>query len=307
MDVPGPIVRLNLAGNEVLVLNDAQDAEELLGRCSHNYSSRPPLIYAGKYQSKDKRLVLLPYGKDLKRQRAAFAQMVQPKAVGGYEAIQETEALKLLHDMLTRPQIPTRHLRRFAASLVFHLSYGDRLKDDDRDLEAVTAVLNGFVQDTYPGSHLVDSFPILDYLPGPLATWRKEATEKHQSEMKLYQRLALDVKSRLDQGDSSLECFAARLWDEAGKNPVDLEELSYLAGSAFEAGTDTSTGTMQWFIMAMVLYPEVMRTAQAELDMVLGADGDTMPGFEHFGRLPYCSALVKEVFRRVIVKRLPLS
>ncbi|KAF9262833.1 cytochrome P450 [Marasmius fiardii PR-910] len=293
----GSIFRLNLAGNEVLVLNSPEDAEELLGRRSHNYSSRPPLIYAGKYQSKNKRLVLLPYGKQLKRQRAAFTQMVQPKAIGGYEIVQEQEAVKLLYDMLIRPQDATRNSRRFAASLVFHLSYGGNLTDDDEDLDAVTEVLAGFVRDTYPGSHLVDSFPILDLLPGPFAPWRREALKKHRHEMKLYQKLALQVKQKMDQGDIGVECFAARLWDQAARGEVDLEELSYLAGSAFEAGTDTSTGTMQWFIMAMVLYPDTMRKARAELDSILGSDGSCMPGFSHFGLLPYCAALVKEVFR----------
>ena len=71
-------------------------------------------------------------------------------------------------------------------------------------------------------------------------------------------------------------------------------------GTAFEAGTDTSTGIMQWFVMAMLLYPETLRKAQAELDNVVGADGDMIPGFAHFSRLPYCCALVKEVLRSVI-------
>ncbi|KAK1232849.1 hypothetical protein PQX77_004015 [Marasmius sp. AFHP31] len=295
----GPIFRLTLAGDEILVLNHPRDAEELLGRRSHNYSSRAPLIYAGKYQSRNKRLVLLPYGNDLKRQRAAFNQMVQPRAVGGYEGIQEIEATKFLYGMMNDPEDATHHSRRFAASLVFHLSYGGRLKDDDRDLEAVTKVLADFVQDTYPGTHIVDSFPWLDdVLPDFLAPWRAQATAKHHYEMKLYQRLALEVKSQMDNDEIGLECFAARLWDEARRRTdVDLEELAYLAGSAFEAGTDTSTGIMQWFVMAMLLYPETMRKAQAELDNVLGADGETMPGFTHFSHLPYCCALVKEVIR----------
>ncbi|KAK1218700.1 hypothetical protein PQX77_018599 [Marasmius sp. AFHP31] len=299
----GPIVRLTLNRDEILVLNDPRDAEELLGRRSHNYSSRPPLVYAGKYQSANKRMVLTSYGKALKRQRAFFNQMIQPRTVGGYESIQETEATKLLYGMMLDPTNPTYHSRRFAASLVFHLSYGGRLKDDDKDLESVTKILQGFVQETYPGSHVVDAFPWLDdILPNFLAPWRKEATEKHHYEMSVYQRLALEVKAQMDKDEIDVESFAARLWDEVkaqGKTEedVDLEELAYLPGTAFEAGTDTSTGIMQWFVMAMLLYPETLRKAQAELDSVVGADGDMVPGFAHFSRLPYCCALVKEVLR----------
>ncbi|KAL0575803.1 hypothetical protein V5O48_006157 [Marasmius crinis-equi] len=299
--IHGPIVRLTLNRDEILILNDPKDAEELLGRRSHNYSSRPPLVYAGKYQSANKRMLLTPYGKTLKRQRAFFAQMIQPRTVGGYEGIQETEATKLLHNMMADPTNATRHSRRFAASLVFHLSYGGRLKDDDNDLEAVTRILHDFVREAFPGAHIVDSFPWLDdILPEILAPWRKEATERHKYAMSVYQRLALEVKSQMENDEAGVECFTARVWEEVkaqGKTEVDLEELAYLPGTAFEAGTDTSTGIMQWFVMAMLLYPDTLHKAQAELDSVVGADGETMPGFAHFSRLPYCCALVKEVLR----------
>lgn len=47
----------------------------------------------------------------------------------------------------------------------------------------------------------------------------------------------------------------------------------------------------------MLLYPETMRKAQAELDAVMGSDGMTIPDFHHIDQLPYCVALTKEMFR----------
>jgi hypothetical protein len=100
--------------------------------------------------------------------------------------MQELESVKLLHDMLTRPTEAPRHCKRFSASLVFHLNYGNRLADDDKDLQAVLQVLENFVRDTYPGSHLIDTFPSLDdILPDFLAPWRAEARKKHVEEMKV--------------------------------------------------------------------------------------------------------------------------
>jgi len=49
------------------------------------------------------------------------------------------------------------------------------------------------------------------------------------------------------------------------------------------------------FFLAMTLFPESQRKAQAELDAVL--DGERMPEFEDRGKLPYINALVKEVLR----------
>lgn len=294
----GPIFRLSLAGDEILVLNDPADAEELLHRRSSNYSSRKSLVYAGHYQSQNKRLVLLPYGTELKNQRAAFYQMLQPRVIGSYERMQELESTKLLFDMLTRPLEVDMNAKRYAASLVFTLSYGKRLADDDEDLKAVIDILDKFIQGCYPGAHLVDTFPFLDkILPDFLAPWRAEARQKHENEMKLYQRLVLEVKQKVDDGRTDLECFAARLWEQQEKFNLDLVTLSYIAGSAFEAGTGATGGTILWFIMAMIMFPDALKRAQDEVDSVVGTDGETIPTFEHLDRLPYCVALTKETFR----------
>ena len=45
----------------------------------------------------------------------------------------------------------------------------------------------------------------------------------------------------------------------------------------------------------MTLYPEVQRSAQAEIDAVLG--GSRLPEFSDEAELPYVNAIVKEVFR----------
>jgi len=45
----------------------------------------------------------------------------------------------------------------------------------------------------------------------------------------------------------------------------------------------------------MVLYPDVMKKAQAELDAVVGRD--RVPTFEDHEDLPYIRAMVKEVLR----------
>lgn len=67
-----------------------------------------------------------------------------------------------------------------------------------------------------------------------------------------------------------------------------------MAGTAFEASIGTTAGTLLWFFVAMVLYPETMKTAQAELDALLGDTG-AMPSLSQMQDLPYCMALTKEV------------
>ena len=49
------------------------------------------------------------------------------------------------------------------------------------------------------------------------------------------------------------------------------------------------------FVLAMTLYPEVQKRAQAEIDLVVG--NDRFPTFEDRPQLPYIEAIVKEIFR----------
>lgn len=45
----------------------------------------------------------------------------------------------------------------------------------------------------------------------------------------------------------------------------------------------------------MTLYPEVQKTAQAELDAVIGSD--RLPSFSDRPQLPYLEAVLREVLR----------
>ncbi|PCH41910.1 cytochrome P450 [Wolfiporia cocos MD-104 SS10] len=76
-----------------------------------------------------------------------------------------------------------------------------------------------------------------------------------------------------------------------GSSPISV------AGSAFEAGTDNNPATVLGFLVVMLHNPDIMRKAQTELDRVLGPEGYTPPSFKNLQDLPYCVALVKEVFR----------
>ncbi|KDQ49689.1 hypothetical protein JAAARDRAFT_200614 [Jaapia argillacea MUCL 33604] len=290
----GPIVRLVVGTDDVVVINRGAEADELLGKRSAIYSDRPISIYAGKYQSQNRRIGLLKYGTELKRQRTAFHGMLQPRVVGAYEVYQDQASLKLLSDMLTHPDQPFLNAQRFSASLIYRLTYGLQLEDGSKDLEDVLKVIDDFVAEVAPGRHLVDGWPFLDWFPDFLAPWRRDALRTHENEFKLYGRLVREVKQRMESGDSH-ECFISRLWEQQHKLDLDEMAIAYLGGSSFEAGTGTTSDSLLWLFAATLLYPEPVKAAQRELDSIVG--DDHIPGFDDFKALPYSVALTREVFR----------
>jgi cytochrome P450 len=60
-------------------------------------------------------------------------------------------------------------------------------------------------------------------------------------------------------------------------------------------GTPQVVATISTFILAMVLFPDVQRKAQEEIDRVIGTG--RLPNFADRDHLPYLSAMYKELLR----------
>lgn len=264
------------------------------------------MMYSNRYRGAGRRLVMLEYNNDLKKQRQAFQEMMNPRSVATYESLMEQESIKLLADILITPPDNTKtasgslriQMKRYIANLIFTLTYGKKLASD-KNLMDVLHVLDDLLTDTAPGAHLVDSFPVLDYLPDFLSPWRKQAHSKFKFDSSLYLRLARDVRAGMKDGTAT-ECFAANLWEQHDQGKFDELTLAYVAGTAFEASIHTTSATLMWFSMAMRLYPEVQEKARKEIEEVLMAtNGHTAepPTLAMLPQLPYCIALIKETMR----------
>ncbi|KAK7442268.1 hypothetical protein VKT23_016239 [Stygiomarasmius scandens] len=81
-------------------------------------------------------------------------------------------------------------------------------------------------------------------------------------------------------------------------------DLKWTANSMYSASGDTTITTLQHFFMAMLLHPEVLAKAQAEIDSVVGTD--RLPTFSDRPRLKYCEAVMSEVWRWGVVVPLNL-
>ena len=104
------------------------------------------------------------------------------QAVGGYEQIQEHGSTKLLFDILENPSKFYTAVKWFTAETLMTLVYGKTFSTDGKDLKTLLHILETFIQDIHPARHLVDTFPVLDYLPNLLAPWRVEAMRKHKED-----------------------------------------------------------------------------------------------------------------------------
>ena len=92
-----------------------------------------------------------------------------------------------------------------------------------------------------------------------------------------------------------------------GKKRMTEEEeecVKWSASSLYTGGADTTVSAIQSFLLAMVLYPRVLRRAREEVDSICcegsSKTGPTLTRLPTFGdreRMPYVNAIVREVLR----------
>ncbi|KAF9463393.1 cytochrome P450 [Collybia nuda] len=292
----GPVISLNLAGQPMVILNTPKAASDLLVHRSHIYSDRPKFIMASEILSGGLNFSLISYADPWRRMRRATHEGFNVRAVEKYRSLQEVEAARLAINLLHSPNNWDLHFKRSAASTVLCGVYGWNPVgfNGDAIVERANDMAHRLVRATYPCAYLVEIFPLMKYLPSWMAKWKREGLEWFAKDLKMFEGLLSDVRERELTGNCP-PCFALSVLENQSKNNLSTEETAWLAGMMFIAGSETTAAALYVFLLAMVLNPDVMRKAQAEIDEVVGRD--RLPTFRDFDTLPYIQAMVKEVLR----------
>ncbi|KAL1748949.1 cytochrome P450 [Schizophyllum fasciatum] len=314
----GPLFTLGLgAGERLIVVGTYKAAIELLERHAPAFADRPRSIAAGEVLSGGMRTLMIPKGERIKKLRRALLMSLQPAASAVHKPVQAKAARIALLDVLRRPDAFVDHYRKYAASVIMHITYGKcaPTRVADADVRAVNACLARVSRALMPGAWAVDALPWLpegavQALRGELEGlgwgmrwgaklllrlgYMEELRKGHEFELGLFRGKLEEVKKAMDAG-RAVPCFATQVLQAREALGLSFDECAYLCGSQFGAGSDTSASYIAVAIMAAALCPEAQKRAQAELDAVVGKD--RCPSFEDQENLPYVSAFAQEVGR----------
>jgi cytochrome P450 len=247
--------------------------------------------------SAGRRMLFMPYGPEWRKLRKASHSLLNATMAVKYQPIQDYESKVLLVDLLNSPENFYQHNRRYSASVIMLVTYGYRLPTWEHPLvKEIYDVLDNVTEMTAPGAHAVDSFPSLQILPQwLLGNWRTYGKKVQEHDSKVYMRLWNKLKEETDAG-TARDCFCKTFYlNDPSKQGIDDLLAAYQCGSMVEAGSETTSTTLNNFILAMILFPAAQKKAQEELDRVIGRD--RLPEFDDEADLPFCRALVKETLR----------
>lgn len=261
------------------------------------YSSRAALPLAQDVASGGQRQLFMQYGPAWRKIRKASHQLLNSTTAIKYQPIQDFESKQLLSDFLETPNNFYEHNRRYSASVIMLVTYGFRFaKWDDPLIKDIYDVLDNLTEMTAPGAHAVDSFPSFAHLPQScLGNWRSFGQKVFDHDSKVYIKLWDKLKKEVDEG-TARDCFCKTFYlNNPAKQGIDDLLAAYTCGGLVEAGAETTSTTLNNFMLGMLLYPEAAKKAQEEIDRVIGSD--RLPNFDDEADLPYVRALVKEVLR----------
>ncbi|KAI0066978.1 cytochrome P450 [Artomyces pyxidatus] len=292
----GDVVYLNAAGQPMVILNSQKVAADLLDRRAGIYSDRPTNVVASDIMTGGLLVVFTRYGDIWRRMRKAAHEGLNKGVVRDFHETQTTEAVLLANGGLAEPMQWDKHLRRTAASMVLSVVYDQPTIKDEQDPRVKD--INDFVQRltraAYPGAHFVEFFPWMVYIPSRFAKWKRVAEEWYKKDSAMFEGLFESVKVNVAKGDEH-PSLCATLIKDSERHQLSMRENSWLAGTMYAAGAETTSAVMSWWSLAMLAYPETQKRAQAELDAVVGRT--RMPTFADLPHLPYIRAMVKEALR----------
>ncbi|KAG2337086.1 cytochrome P450 [Suillus weaverae] len=298
----GAISHVEVLGQHIIVINSVKSAVDMLDKKGTVYSDRPVLPMGGELVGWKHLLGLLPYGDRFRQYRKSIRQIIGNRAaLDVYRPIEEIETRRFLKRVFSNPEQLQAHVRLTAGAIILRISHGYEVKENnDRFIDLADRAMDNFSWSTAPGAFIVDIVPFLANVPEwfPGAGFKRLAREWRQIANEMVDVPYKFVKEQMDAGIAPMS-FTSSLLEGRTLSAEEDHMVKWSAASLYSGGADTTVSAIYSFFLAMTLFPDVQKKAQAEIDAVVGPD--RLPSFADRDSLPYIEALVKEVFRWNVV------
>lgn len=315
----GPVFRLKIGSQRVVVVNDPTMAKELFEKRGSTYSSRVVPHVSFDLLSQGRRIAFAPSGAMHRTFRKQLQSILSITRSRDHRRIQDLESCQLIRDIFefsVRQQsvsykddsgeVTQAMMRRYTASVMFTLAFGHRLSgvrvEDQGFAKTVFDIMHDNSVAVQPGRYYADIFPWLRRLPYCLRTWEHETEKKLAWQWPFLQRILIQVELQKSRGLANPGLVRALLDQRSGKTTKEQEDLflddksiAYQSLSVVEAGSDTTAISLMNFLLAMAMNPTLVKAGQEAVDAVVPIS--RLPTFDDMTNLQYIRQLVKETLR----------
>ncbi|EGU78724.1 hypothetical protein FOXB_10751 [Fusarium oxysporum f. sp. conglutinans Fo5176] len=284
-DLYGPISHVSILGQSLIILHDRDAANAILEKTSTKTSGRPQFVF----------------GNEIK---LVHQQLGTKTAASRFRDVQDVESRRLLLRILETPEKLSTHIKTEATAIILKMTYGYNLEPHKPDPLAllIEQMMHNFSLAFVPMRWPVDILLILRYFPEtfPGMSFKRTARDWNAN-MRMVVDVPYDfVKKQIAKQSNRPSYVSSLIKQHDGDVDEETEAaIKQTAAVMYAGGADTTVSSIHGFVLAMLLFPDVQRKAQQEIDSVVGSD--RLPQFDDRDNLPYVDALIKETLRWIPV------
>ncbi|XP_019169699.1 PREDICTED: premnaspirodiene oxygenase-like [Ipomoea nil] len=302
----GPIMHVQLGEVPAVVISSPEAAKAVMKTHDLVFATRPEILISKVVGYDSSHIAFCPYG-DMWRQlrKICVVELLSARRVQSFEPIRAGEAEALISRISsaasgdkTAAVNLSQMVYSFTNSVTALAAFGEKSKHQERFMTAmkkITELAGGF--------DLPDIFPSLTFLHS-LGGAKSEMIKIHRQVDGLLDAIIDEhrAKRRNDGTDvarNAIEDLVDVLLrvQQSGdlEVPITLNTIKATILEMFTAGTDTSSGVVEWAMSEMMKNPHVMERAQAEVRQSLLGKSEIKES--DIQQLHYLKLVIKETLR----------
>ncbi|XP_066283597.1 cytochrome P450 2U1-like [Branchiostoma lanceolatum] len=286
----------------VVSLGTYDVVREAFVKNAETFSSRPRPLNPILATYKTKGVAQEPYGPTWKEHRKFMLTSLRDFGVGKRsmegKILEETRALA---DEISKKENQSfcisNMMQVTVSNVICSIVFGSRYEyDDPKFIQLIEAIDHFF---TTPRSALLPAFiPILRYVPVVNRSFLKVMKVQYYIGSHILEQIR-DHEATFDPNDirDVIDAFLLeKRRKQTDENSTFTEQQNILVVmDLFLAGTETTSTTLRWALLYMILHPDIQDRVRREIDSVIGQNRD--PSMAHRTQMPYTEATLDEVGR----------
>ncbi|KAG9483786.1 hypothetical protein GDO78_009615 [Eleutherodactylus coqui] len=299
----GNVFSVQYFWKKYVVLNGFEAMKDVLIDRSEDIADRPrfPIFETVGYTGENKGIVLARYGNSWKDHRRFILTTLRNFGMGK-KSLEETvteEAQYLCSAFMSKkghPFNPHYLVNNAVGNIICLIAFGNRFEYDDHKFQqllhlfdAALKAESGFL------AQIVNEFPILTNIP-----WLVDRIMEPERNVFAFLKEMISEHKKTWNPNYIRDFIDAYLLEmekvkEDSSSTFNEANLLLITNDLFGAGTETTTTTLRWALLYMILYPDIQSKVQEEIDQVIGRE--RKPTMGDVLKMPYTNAVIHEVQR----------
>ncbi|XP_035699524.1 cytochrome P450 2C15-like [Branchiostoma floridae] len=298
----GPVYQMRVGRQRVVVLNGYDVIYEALVKRAEDFSTRQFGPTTRIINPQQLGIIQAPFGTPWKEHRKFTLMSLREFGFGKRslegKILEESVALQTeIMKIGNGPFDIGRMIQNAVTNVICSIVFGSRWEYNDEKFTRLMDTLDRGFSFNF-ASQLAIFFPVLRFVPGlgkgldvarnvvdTIKSYIKEEIDDHKKTF-----VPNDIRDLID---SYIKEMKSRENEEETTFTDDYAEMVLF--DLFIAGAETTSTTLYWAFLHMILNPDIQAKVQAEIHSVLGHDKP--PSTAHRAQMPYTEAVLTEVAR----------